>query len=167
MMEEKQTKTLDALLVSPAGPGEVVMGKAIAGLLFVLGLCAWFFAFYWVYVTHWELAILSVLLTALFSIGLGLIVGNCASSQQQLFMFNLVIAVLLFIPAMFAQETFLNAPLRAIFPLIPSSALVKLIYLSFSEYPPLQDLLIPLAIAIISIALLFSVVIWQVRRSDR
>jgi len=32
MMEEKRTKTLDALLVSPASDGQVVMGKALAGL---------------------------------------------------------------------------------------------------------------------------------------
>jgi hypothetical protein len=36
MMEEKRTKTLDALLVSPASAGQVVMGKALAGLFYVL-----------------------------------------------------------------------------------------------------------------------------------
>lgn len=167
LIEEKQTKTLDALLVSPAGPGEVILGKAIAGLILVLSLSVWFFVFYWVYVIHWGLALLSILLTALFSIGLGLIIGSVTSKQQHLNLINLVVVVVLFLPALFAQEAFLNSTLKALFPLIPSSALVRLIYFSFSENPPLQELLVLLAIAIVSIALIISIVIWQVRRSDR
>ena len=36
MFEEKQTRTLDALLVSPASSGQVVLGKALAGLFYSL-----------------------------------------------------------------------------------------------------------------------------------
>ena len=36
MLEEKQTKTLDALLTSPASPGQVVLGKALAGFFYIL-----------------------------------------------------------------------------------------------------------------------------------
>ena len=36
MIEEKQAKTMDALLVSPASVGEVVVGKALAGLFYIL-----------------------------------------------------------------------------------------------------------------------------------
>ncbi len=39
MLEEKRTRTLDALLVSPASAGQITIGKALAGLFFCfLGL---------------------------------------------------------------------------------------------------------------------------------
>ena len=61
MLEEKRTKTLDALLVSPASVSQVVLGKALTGLFYALLSGGLFFALNWAYVTNWGLALLAFL----------------------------------------------------------------------------------------------------------
>ncbi|MCP4289467.1 MAG: ABC transporter permease subunit, partial [Gammaproteobacteria bacterium] len=48
LLEEKQTRTMDALMVSPANVGQVVTGKALAGLFYVVLTGGLFFALHWV-----------------------------------------------------------------------------------------------------------------------
>jgi ABC-2 type transport system permease protein len=167
MLEEKQTKTLEALLVSPAGPWEVVLGKAMAGGFYLALISGWFFVFYWTYVTSWYLAFTAAFLLILFCIGLGLTVGNLTRSPQHINLIGLIIAVLLLIPAMFANEPFLNDTLKIILPWFPSTVLSEVMRLSFSSSPPVGFLIIRLAVALVYIILIFTIVIWQVRRSDR
>jgi ABC-2 type transport system permease protein len=47
MLEEKQTRTMDALLVSPASISQVVIGKAIAGFFYILVTAAIVYLIYW------------------------------------------------------------------------------------------------------------------------
>jgi len=143
------------------------LGKAITGMFYITLLSVWFYAFYWAYVTNWGLALVGFLLMALFSVGLALMVGNMAKTTQHVNLIGMVILVFLLLPALFAQETFLNLTLKAIFPWVPSSALSYLIRLSFSQPAPLNVLFTNLAIALGSILIIYLIVIWQVRRSDR
>ncbi|HSG26134.1 MAG TPA: ABC transporter permease, partial [Anaerolineales bacterium] len=76
MMEEKQTRTLDALLTSPASTGQVVLGKALAGFFYVLIIGGLYLALNWAYIVHWGLALAAFLGYALLAIGLGLLLGS-------------------------------------------------------------------------------------------
>jgi ABC-2 type transport system permease protein len=167
MMEERQTRTMDALLVSPASAGQVIMGKAIAGAFYVLLSGGLFFALNWAYVTHWGLALLAFLCTALFSIGVALALGVFIKSPQQVRLWMFPIVAVLLVPAFFALEPNLTANLKAIFSWLPTTALVKMFQFALSSHAPLSQLLKDLAIALGSTALVFAVVIWKVRRSDR
>jgi ABC-2 type transport system permease protein len=167
MMEEKLTKTLDALLVSPASAGQVVMGKALAGLFYVLLTGGLFFALNWAHVTNWGLALLGFLLCALFSIGLALAVGSLARTSQQLAIWLYPVMILLIVPAVFAGFSNLAPGLKAIFSWLPTTALVNIIQYSFSSSAPMGQLLTNLAIVVVSTALVFAVVVWKVRRADR
>ena len=167
MMEEKQTRTMDALLVSPASAGQVIMGKAIAGAFYVLLSGGLFFALNWAYVTYWGLALLAFLCTALFSIGVALALGVFIKSPQQIRLWMFPIVAVLLVPAFFALEPNLTANLKAIFSWLPTTALVKMFQFALSSHAPLSQLLKNLAIALGSTALVFAVVIWKVRRADR
>jgi ABC-type Na+ efflux pump permease subunit len=167
MMEEKQTRTMDALLVSPASAGQVIMGKALAGAFYLLLSGGLFFALNCAYVTHWGLALLAFLCTALFSICVALAVGVFIKSPQQMTLWMLPIVAVLLIPALFAQEPNLTANLKAIFSWLPTTALVEMFQFSFSTHAPLSQLLTDLAIALGSTGLVFAIVIWKVRRADR
>ena len=167
MMEEKQTRTMDALLVSPASAGQVIMGKAIAGSFYVLLSGGLFFALNWAYVTYWGLALLAFLCTALFSIGVALALGVFIKSPQQIRLWMFPIVAVLLVPAFFALEPNLTANLKAIFSWLPTTALVKMFQFALSSHAPLSQLLKNLAIALGSTALVFAVVIWKVRRADR
>jgi ABC-type transport system involved in multi-copper enzyme maturation permease subunit len=167
MLEEEQTKTLDALMVSPASAGQVVMGKALAGLFYV-GLAGGLaFALNWAYITNWSLAILAFLSTVLFAIGSGLALGSFLKSAQQLNIWGLVINFFLLVPALIALDPLLTEGLRMIFSWLPSTALAKLFQFSFSTYVTPAQLWINLAIVLGWTGLGFAAVVWKVRRSDR
>ncbi len=167
MLEEKQTKTLDALLVSPASAGQVVMGKALAGLFYVVLTGGLFFALNWIYITNWGLALLAFLLCAMFSIGLALAVGSLARTSQQLALWLAPVMILLIVPSVFAGFSNLAPSLKAIFSWLPTTALVQVFQFAMSSHAPLDRLLFDLAIALVSTALVFAVVVWKVRRADR
>ena len=82
MLEEKQTKTLDALLTSPASPGQVVLGKALAGFFYILVIGGLALALFSLYIVHWGLALAAFLGYALLAIGLGLAVGSFIKSAE-------------------------------------------------------------------------------------
>jgi len=167
MLEEKLTKTLDALLVSPASAGQVVMGKALAGLFYVVLTGGLFFALNWIYITNWGLALLAFLLCAMFSIGLALAVGSLARTSQQLALWLAPVMILLIVPSVFAGFSNLAPSLKAIFSWLPTTALVQVFQFSMSSHAPLDRLLFDLAIVLVSTALVFTVVVWKVRRADR
>ncbi len=167
IMEEKRTKTLDALLVSPASDGQVVMGKALAGLFYVVLIGGLFFALNWAYVTNWGLALLAFLVCAMFSIGLALALGSFIRSQQHMVIWMLPVMFVLIIPAFFSQEPNLAPGLKGIFSWLPTSALVRIFQFSLSSSVPLDQLLTNLAIALVSTALVFATVVWKVHRSDK
>jgi ABC-2 type transport system permease protein len=167
MMEEKRTKTLDALLVSPASDGQVVMGKALAGLFYVILTGGLFFALNWTYITNWGLALLAFLSCAMFSIVLALALGSFIRSQQQMAIWMLPVIFVLIIPAFFSQEPNLAPGLKAIFSWLPTSALVQVFQFAMSSHAPADRLVLDLAIFLLSTVLVFAVVVWKLRRSDK
>jgi len=167
MMEEKRTKTLDALLISPASDGQVVLGKALAGLFYVVLTGGLFFALNWAYVTNWGLALLAFLGCAMFSIAVALALGSFVRSQQQMVIMMLPVMFVLIIPAFFSQDPNLAPSLKAIFSWLPTTALVQVFQFAMSSHALTDRLLFDLAIILVSIALVFGVVVWKVRRSDR
>ena len=167
MLEEKLTKTMDALLVSPASVEQVLMGKALAGLFYVTLTGGLFFALNWAHVTNWGLALLGFLLCALFSIGLALAVGSLARTTQGLALWLAPVMILLIVPTVFAGFSSLAPSLKVIFSWVPTTALVNVIQYSFSSSAPIGQLLTNLAIVVVSTGLVFGVVVWKVRRVDR
>jgi ABC-2 type transport system permease protein len=167
MVEEKQTKTMDAMLVSPASPGQVVMGKALAGFFYILISGGLFFALNWMYITNWILALLAFILMALFSIGLALLVGSFVDSPKQVNLWTLPILFVLIVPAFFSQEPNLAAGLKAVIGWLPTSAVVEILQFAMSSSTPMNLFIKDLAIVLVSTALVFAIVVWKLRRSDR
>jgi len=167
MMEEKENKTLDALLVSPASNGQLVLGKALAGLFYVLVGGGVYFGLHWAYVTNWGLSLLGFLGCAMFSIGLALALGSFVQSQQHMRIWMVPILFLLIIPAFLGQEPNLSPGLREVFSWMPTSALVRIFQFSLSSSAPLEELLTDTAVALACTALLYGFVVWKLRRSDR
>ena len=167
MLEEKHTKTLDALLVSPVSVGQVVFGKALAGLFYVGVAGGLSFALNWAYVTNWGLALLTFLVTVLFAIGSGLALGSFLKSAQQLNLWGMVINFLLLGPALIALDPLLAEGLRVIFSWLPTTALVKMFQFSFSAGVTPSQIAINLAIPLGWTGLGFAAVVYKVRRSDR
>jgi ABC-2 type transport system permease protein len=145
LFEEKGTKTLEALLVSPASISQVVVGKALAGLFYVIVSAGVVFAINWTGVVHWDVAILFVLGIGVFSVGVGLVLGSFFERQQDVVGLTMVLLVV-FIGALFVDMLSLYI---------------------FLEYTPWLEIWVKLgSVGIISI-LLYILVVWKVRREDR
>jgi ABC-2 type transport system permease protein len=167
MMEEKRTMTMDALLVSPASAGQVVFGKALAGLFYLLLSGGLYFALHWAYITDWGLAILAFLGCTMFSIGLALAMGSLIRTRQQMTIWMLPIIFVLVIPAFFSQEPNLAPGLKAIFAWLPTTAMIKIFQFAMSSHAPVEQLWTNLAIVFVCTALVFGVVVWVARHADR
>lgn len=167
MLEEKQTKTIDALLVSPASPGQVVLGKALAGFFYILVTGGLAMALFSLYIVNWGMALATFLGYALLAIGLGLAVGSLIQSMKQLGLWMVVLILFLVVPPLFYMEPNLKAGIRMVLTWFPSSALASLFRFSCSTGVTPAQLWPNLAIAVVSIAAVFGLVIWKVQRSDR
>jgi ABC-2 type transport system permease protein len=167
MLEERQTKTMDALLVSPASPGQVVFGKALAGLILIIAIAGISLALNGIYVTSWGWAAVGFLITALFAIGIALLIGSSISSGQQIRLWILPIALFLVVPAFFADEPNLTPVVKSVLSWIPTTAIARIIGFSVSNGTLNTALVINMAIAMISIAAIYLLVILQIRRLDR
>ncbi len=132
MLEEKQTRTLDALLTSPASPGQVVLGKALAGFFYILVIGGLALALFSLYIVHWGLALAAFLGYALLAIGLGLAVGSFIKSTKQLGLWMVVLILFLVVPPLFYMEPNLKAGIRMVLTWFPSSALASLFRFSCS-----------------------------------
>jgi len=168
LIEEKQTKTIEALLVSPVSIPQIVTGKALAGFFYVLVTAAVVFAIYWSGVVHWGLAILFVIGAGLFSVSVGLILGSFFERQQEIGGWIMVLLVF-FIAAMFVEmlELQLPAVIQTIIPLVPSVALGEVFVATFSVGTPIAQTIWNLVSVLMISLLLYAIVIWKIRGQDK
>jgi ABC-2 type transport system permease protein len=168
IFDEKQTKTIDALLVSPAKISQVVLGKVLAGWFYMLLTAALVFLVNWTSVVHWDLAILFTLLSGLLSIALGLIMGTFFESQQEVTGWTSAIIVFL-LGAILVGMMDLDIPswIQSIIPWVPSVTLSDLFRASFSESASIPDFWVKLSSVLGVCLLLYGAAIWKLRRSDR
>jgi ABC-2 type transport system permease protein len=167
VIEERQTKTMDALLVSPASPGVVVFGKAIAGLLLVIAIASVSVALNGIFVIHWGWALVGFMFAALFAIGLALLLGTMIRSPKQITLWILPVAFLFVVPGFFADEPNLTPAAKAVMDWLPVVAINRILGFSVSDGAAGSVLGVNLVIAIAAILVVYSLVIWQIRRSDR
>lgn len=168
LFEEKETKTIQALLVSPASIGQVVLGKALAGFFYILVSGAMIFLFIGQDVTHWSMVLLFIISGGIFSVAVGLMLGSFFEKQQDVM--GLMIAILFFLVGalllrMLGME--LPAVLEQILPWIPSVAIAEICRAAFAHVIQIKPVMINVGI-VLSISLpLYGLVIWKVNRSDR
>jgi ABC-2 type transport system permease protein len=168
LFEEKQTKTMEALLVSPSSISQVVGGKALAGLFYVMVAAGVVFAINWAGVVHWEVVLLFVLGIGMFSVGVGLVLGSFFERQQDVVGLTMLLLVV-FIGALFVNMLGLDVPtaVQTVLPWVPSVALAQIIRFVFLESVPWSEIWLNLgSLAVISF-LLYAVVVWKVRQLDR
>jgi ABC-2 type transport system permease protein len=167
IFEEKQTHTMDALLVSPAGASDITIGKALAGMVYCLVAMAVVLAFNYSNVVGWGIVTLAVLAGALLAVGVGLLMGSSFETAQQVGAWSIIPIVLLMAPIMLATLGNLPPAIESLLPLMPTVALAKLFLLSFSGSATLARALPDLAIVLAWTLPLYAAMIWIVRRLDR
>jgi ABC-2 type transport system permease protein len=168
MLEEKRTRTLDALLVSPASAGQITIGKALAGLFFCFLAFSIASLFNSPIILQWELVLLAGLGAALLSVSLGLFLGVMVENNQQM----RVIANILIFPLMIAifislESELLPPWLIAICRWLPTTAVFDLLRASYTPHAELAFIAMRATVILLSIVILLGMVAWKIRRSDR
>jgi ABC-2 type transport system permease protein len=168
LFEEKETKTMQALLVSPASIGQVVIGKALAGLFYILVTAVMIFAISWAEVIHWGLVVLFVIGGGLFSVAVGLVLGSFFEKQQDMIGWTIA-PLLLLVGAILVVMLGVELPVlvESLLPWMPSVALAEICRAAFSEAVPAKQIMTNLWIILTVSLPLYALVIWKVRRSDR
>lgn len=168
MIEEKQARTVETLLVSPASINQVVMGKALAGMTFVLSGATLMLAFNWVFVSNWWLALLGLLSGALLVVGMGLMMGIMFDNRQQLNTWTIIIFQPLLIPLFLSMiDPILPAGVKSVLYWIPTATLSLLFRYSFTTGATMGQILTSLGIVVGSAILVFAFVVGKVRRMNR
>jgi ABC-2 type transport system permease protein len=165
--DERQTRTIDALLISPASIGQIVTAKALAGSVYCLVVAVVAIAFNAKHFVHLGVAAATVVCATLFAVGVGLLLGSLFELPQNMnAVVGLVLAVLL-VPVYLAGRPVLPPLLRAIMAYVPSAALNATLAMSLARTVPWAALWPKLGSVLAFSAGVYAITIWRIRRSDR
>ena len=167
ILQEKLDRTMDAILISPASKGHIVIAKAITGMIYCLFAALIIFGLYWTIITHWWLAILAVLCGSLLTVSLGLLLGSALEDRQQLTLWAWFIFIPLLLPLFLSiMENLLPENFFSIIRWIPTVALSRAIRASFSDRTPLSTFGPELALVLGVAFFTLMAVVWILRRSE-
>jgi ABC-2 type transport system permease protein len=170
MIEEKELKTMEALLISPASAGQIVIAKTLTGLIYCLMAGGLVLAASTGMIVHWDVAILAVIAGSLFTVSLGLLLGVGLNSRQQLIVWSAVLMFPLFVPVIASEIlTEIQAPalVQQVVSLLPTVAVAEAIRWALSAQAPWAEIRVGLAVTVACAVSLLAVVAWIVRCSDR
>jgi ABC-2 type transport system permease protein len=169
MIEEKEARTIDSLLVSPARIGEIVLGKALVGMTYGLLAGAVVMAFNHTLIVTWWIAIAACVVGSLFAVAWGMLLGSLFENVATMNLWmSLLLAVLVApVMALILVTPEWPAILRAVLPWFPTVALYKTFILSFTAVPSLAQVWANLGLVAGTAVLVLAIVAGIVRRSDR
>ncbi len=168
MVEEKQTRTLDALLVSPARSSHLVIAKALTGLSYCLIVAVAVLAINAGLVLHWGLAITAVILSSLFTVSVGLLLGSLVGAKPVLQIWSVVVHTVLLLPLFLAiLKDLLPSAARSFLTWLPTVALSRVLQGSFSRDLASMAFSLELLVVTVCTSAVIAGVAWVVRRTDR
>jgi ABC-type Na+ efflux pump permease subunit len=168
MIEEKRTRTVEVLRVSPATGVQLVMGKALAGLFYCMILSGVALVLGRTMITQWALALAAILLGAVSLVGLGLLLGSVTDRPQLLSMWGFPLMAFLLFPVLLkAMEPILPEALSGALEWTPTVALATLFRISFSEWVEWGRIATNVGIVLLWAVPLYAVLTRLVLRSDR
>lgn len=166
LVEEKEKHTLDALLISPARPAEVMAGKALTGLVYSLLISGVLIVLNRGWTGNWPMTLVALLLGSLFVVAVGLLMGGLFHTTNQVNTWASVVMLALMIPSW--SGMFGNPPtVERLFDLIPTHYMANLLQLSLVGEASLGRVWVDLAVLGGSTILALGAVLWVLRRAKR
>jgi len=169
MMTEKETHTLDALLVSPAKLSDLVIGKGIVGV-FYAGIASLIIILMNLkIIAHWPLLIMSVISGIAFAVLTGLFIGLLFDNFQQATLFMWLVVTIAIAPAFINLVLTVSLPkiLEDIMYWLPSGQMANLLLMSLMKSVDYQTALLGLGTIWIFNLILFGLNLWQIKEKTR
>jgi ABC-type Na+ efflux pump permease subunit len=99
LVEEKEKRTLDFLLSSPASLNEIIAGKALTGVVYTLLIAGLLLGLNRQFIGNWSLTLLTVLLGLLFVVAVGLVIGSLLNNTMQVNTWASIVLIILLAPS--------------------------------------------------------------------
>lgn len=166
MMVEKETHTLDALLVSPANLSDLDVGKGLVGI-FYAGIAVLIIVLINLkIIAHWPLLILSAISGIAFAVLTGLLIGLLFENFQQATMVMWLVVTIAIAPAFIDLVLTVKLPetLETIVKWLPSGQLSNLVLMSLMRSVDNQTALLGLGSIWVVNLILFGQNLWQIRQ---
>jgi ABC-2 type transport system permease protein len=168
MLEEKINRTMDVLMVSPARPFELALGKALVGMAYAMVIGVIGIAIYGNLITQWGVALVLYFAGALFMISVGLLLGSLLENRQQLMLWAWVILIPFLIPTFLViMRGLIPDAAIEIMRWIPSVVLSRSLSAATVEVVAISDYLIELIILLAGSMIMLGLVAWVLKRQDR
>jgi len=167
-LEEKRTRTMEALQVSPANSNQIAISKTLTGVFYVAIFAALVMAANAYLVLHWSVAVWSILLSILVSVSIGLLLGILIENRQQIIITSQVLLIPLILPILLRIfSDLLPGWLTDIIRWFPSAAMFDLLRISFSNRSDPSMYLPRMGILAICFIGLFGISARLIRRVER
>ena len=99
IVEEKEKRTLDFLLSSPASLNEIIAGKALTGVVYTILIAGLLLGINRQSIHNWALTLLTILLGMLFVVGVGLVIGSLLKNTMQVNTWAGLVLIILLVPS--------------------------------------------------------------------
>jgi hypothetical protein len=168
-IEEKESHTLDALLVSPARFWQIVAGKMIAGGSYCLVAATIVLLFNFRMVVHWDLMLITVFLGTAFAVAIGLLLGMIFDNAASMGLWtSLLTLLLLFSPLVQVMGSGKIPPvIYTVLSWLPTSALYQMITQAMLGEVNLTPIWEGMLLLVVPTMLLGILVVWRIRQMDK
>ena len=165
MMTEKETHTLDALLVSPANLTDLVISKGVVGVFYAAIASSIIILMNLKIIAHWPLLIMSVFSGIAFAVLTGLFIGLLFDNFQQATLVMWLVVTIAIAPAFINLVLTVSLPevIETIMYWLPSGQMANLILMSLMESVENQTALLGLGAIWIVNLILFALNLWQIK----
>ena len=99
IVEEKEKRTLDFLLSSPASLNEIIAGKALTGVVYTLLIAGLLLGINRQSIQSWPLTMLTIVVGLLFVVGVGLVIGSVLKNTMQVNTWASIVLIVLMAPS--------------------------------------------------------------------
>lgn len=163
LVEEKEKRTLDFLLASPASLTEIIMGKALTGVVYSLLIAGALLALNHKLIGNWPLTLLTILLGLLFVVAIGLFMGSLFHNTMQVNTWASLVLLVLLAPSF--PSPGLPAALETAMHFIPTYYFIEALKLSLAETAS-SRIWGHLAVVLVCTVLAFSAATWALHREQ-
>jgi len=161
LVEEKEKRTLDFLLSSPASLKEIIAGKALTGVVYTVLIAGLLLIINRQLVGNWLLTSVSILLGLVFVVAVGLVMGSLLNTTMQVNTWASSVLIVLLAPSF--PSLGLPAPIETAMRLIPTYYLTEALNLSLAGSAS-SRIWGHFGVLLVSSVIAFSAAVWALRR---
>jgi ABC-type multidrug transport system permease subunit len=163
LVEEKENHTLEFLRLAPASLNEVIIAKALTGLVYS-GLTVFILlAFNYRQVGNWPITLLVMFVGMCLVVLIGLLMGAFSQNTMQVNTWASFVAVVLMLPSFFGGVMSLPPLFETVLRLIPTYYLIEALRVALTN-KGLTEMWGPMAVLMAIVVVTFSAVVWTLKR---